>query len=506
MKTLAAMLMLCSLAGATVYTIKSSGGSYTSISACAAVAVAGDSCVVYASASPQSGWTQGTSGTSGNLITFIANTGDSVTITSAITISSQSYIRISGFNLSLSSNYAIVGNGTSAHNQIDHNTSATTLFRIPSGLGSNGSDNYLGYNTIDLTGHTDNAPGFQVYGNRNLFEHNEIKNGEGDCYDIGGMNVVVRYTYCHDINGASGEHIDFVQVIGGGTAPTLSFSLIEHNVEQHCYNDSGNCHALLVRTGSGPVADTVIYRFNYAQDLDGGGVGFGGSGDDVPNGWAYNNTLNWTLYDGNGACITWQNAATGAAFNNICYNVATGDVSYSPFYSTTFDAMENGNLVYTTGYAGGWASPYSTEATYSALHSVNPLFANYPTDGTLLGSSPAIGAGVALTTVTSGCNSSSLTLANAHGLQPGWAGTNADWIRVGTSSLGQISSIDYGTNIATMTGTVSCTNGDSVYLYKDSGGTQVLFGSSAPTLGAYPYNLFSEMIGNASLQGNVVVK
>ena len=493
---------LCLSLSATTYTIKASGGNYTTISACAAVAVAGDSCVVYASASPQSGWTQSNSGTSGNPITFTANTGDTVNITSTITISSRSYITISGFNLTASSGNAVVGNGTSAHNIITHNTAKTTLFYIQDEQGSNGSDNTISYNTVDLTGHTDNAQGLFVFGDRNLFDHNEIKNGEGDCHDLGGMNVVIRYENCHDMNGASGEHIDFLQVVGG-TSPTLSFSLIEHNVFQHCYNDAGNCHLLIIRASGGPIADTVIYRFNYGQNQDGGTVGYGDHNDGtstVPNGTVYNNTIAaGTLISENGGCYGFD-AGTGNGANNICYQQMTGGWSPTIF---NYGGSGNGDLAYTTGYSGSWNSPYSTEGTYAALHNQNPLFANYPTDGTLQVGSPAIGAGVALTTaVGSGSGSTSLTVANAHWFQPGWgptgAAVNADWIRIGTSTTVQISSVDYTNNILTLASPQSWSNGASIYLYKDSGGTVVLTGS-APDVGAFPYS--SSPSGNSQASG-----
>ena len=118
---------------ATTYTVKAGGGgNYTTISACAAVAVAGDTCQIFAGT--YAGWTQSADGSGGNPITFIANTGDTVTISSSIDLSGRSYIRISGLHLTAT----IGANGTTAHNQIDHNTDTTTLIQISNGLGSAG--------------------------------------------------------------------------------------------------------------------------------------------------------------------------------------------------------------------------------------------------------------------------------------------------------------------------------------------------------------------------------
>ena len=315
------LILLASPLYATTYTV-GSGKTYSTISACAAVASAGDTCMVYAGT--YSGWTQPTSGTAGNPITFQANgttaptcalttcsgpNGDAVTLTSGINVSGRQYIRILGFSIQGIITFSISSN----HNTVSYNRATNTLAYQVEDVGSTDADNVFSYNVVDLTGYSTNAEGIYFYGDRNRFEHNEIKNGEGDCHDLGGANVVVRYNYCHDINGATGEHIDFVQVEGGGQTPTLSFSLLEGNVEKHCYNDGGACHFIIVRTGGTPAADTIIVRFNYWQNLDSTATAeFGGVGDVVPNASIYNNTnAAGGLAAENDSCASWQNAATG---------------------------------------------------------------------------------------------------------------------------------------------------------------------------------------------------
>lgn len=486
--TFSLFLLTCLTADGTNYTVKSGGGgSFMTVSGCSGVAVAGDTCTIFSGS--YAGWTQSASGSAGNLITFTANTGDTVTITSGVTVSSQSYIAITFLVM----HGTITGNGSTSHLLIDHCTANTTLFHISDGLGSNGSDNVISNNVLDLTGVVTNAEGFYVYGDRNRFESNEIKNTEGDCFDLGGQNVVVRGNYCHDRNGASGEHLDFVQVIGGGTSPTLAFSLIERNVVTNCTADSGNCHGYaIIRTGSGPVADTNIIRYNYAANIDGDCINFGGSGDNVPNNSAYNNTCasgHLATYDSSFDSVQGTTTNTNV-LNNIAYNVEAGSGGVCPCFpfGATSPGIENGNVAFTTGFSGSWPSPYSAEGTYAALHNQDPKFANYPTDGTLQASSPAIGAGVALTTVAAGDSGSgtSLVVTNTHVFQPGWAGAQADWLRVGTSTTVQIASINYSTNTITLANSISRSTGDPVYLYRDSSGVQVLFGS-LPDVGAYPY-------------------
>lgn len=508
MKTILTIIALSVLSVATTFTVKSSGGNYTSLGTCMNDSTnvhAGDTCQVFASASPQAGWTQTQNGSAGLLISATVNTGDTVTINSTVTISGRSYIDIDHFTLSA----GIVGNQLTQHNLITHNsfTGAASAFRIPDSIGSTGSDNVFSFNIVSTVS-VGNVVGLYLFGDRNLIDNNTLSHTDGDCMDLGGQNVVVRNNTCTTLDGtSSGQHIDFVQVIGAGTAPTLSFSLIENNTEQTCTNDGANCHFVIIRTGTGPVADTDIIRYNFAQNLDAQGpIDIGGTGDSVPNARAYNNTMAAeSLLGGNGSCASTQGTgSTNVRFlNNICYNTScpehvTGGVcstsaaTFSPFYDFSAGGgsmpNNNGNLTFTiisgTPYSGGWAAPYSAESTYSALHSQNPLFANYPTDDSIQAGSPAHGAGVALTTVTSGCNSTTLTLADSHFFQPGWSGTQADWIRVGASTTGQISSINYSTNVVTMTGSLACTNGDSVWLYKDSNGN-VKINGSANDVGAY---------------------
>lgn len=470
-------------AEATSYTVKAGGGgNYTSISACAAAAVAGDTCTVYAGS--YGGWTQSNSGSAAKPITFTANSGDTVNVTSGITLSSRAYITISHFTI----NGSITGDGTTNHNIITHNIFNTTAFRINDGQGSNGSDNVLSFNTVTFPNHSNNAPGFYVYGDRNLFDSNTISAGGGDCFDLGGANVVVRNNDCHDQDGStSGEHIDFVQVMGGGTSPTLRFSLVEGNTERNCVNDGGNCHFIIIRTGSGPVADTVIVRSNYAQNLDGTGASFGGLGDNVPHPWFYNNTIaTGRMASESGDCASYQNAPYSGAFNNICYNTGAAPVfGIGGCIVSGTTGFCDGDIEFNSGYSGSWDAPYSGEATYTALHNQNPLFANFPTDATLQSGSPAKNAGVALTTASgSGSNSSALTVADAHGLQSGWAGTQADWIRIGASTTVQISSINYSTNAIALASPVSWSKGDAIYLYKDSNGNVVLNGPN-PDIGMF---------------------
>ena len=112
------------------------------------------------------------------------------------------------------------------------------------------------------------------------------------------------------------------------------------------------------------------------------------------------------------------------------------------------------------------------KSTYETLRHLNPLFANYPTDASLEVGSPAKAAGVALTAVAKADTASGTTLLvdDARYFQPGWAGVNADWIRIGDTTKIQISSIDYTTEHDHTGSAIARSPGDPIYLYRNSDG------------------------------------
>jgi hypothetical protein len=451
-----------------------SGKTHATIQACATVAVAGDTCEVYAGTYTEATITPANSGTAGNPIIFLAHAGDTVTVVGKFVLTNRNYITIDGFVFT-------GGQAVKAADDQENGSAVTTR------------DLIIKNNIVAWPSKTSTSATFQVYGDNLLIEYNDVSASGSDFTDIGGTNVVIRSNRFHDIDAsASGEHIDFVQVIGGGVTPTLRYGLIEGNVFSGCVDDTHNCHFLLQRTGTGEIGTNAIVRFNYAVGLDGSGIGFGGSGDDVQYGYAYANTIatGYALAE-SGLGISWQNATSGASKNNIFFNSMGG--GSTPIYSQTPAGgtfAYDGDIAYTTGYASTWTAPYSTESTYATLRNVNPTFANAPTNGTLTAGSGAIGAGVALTTVAVADSGSgtSLVVADAAYFQPGWAGVTADQIRIGASTTTTIASIDYGTNTITLAGGVSRSDGDAVYLYARSDG-QVVLNTGAPDVGAYPYNL-----------------
>jgi len=452
-KRVCCILVLAVSAGATNYTVKSGGGgNYTTIQACSNAAVAGDTCTVFAGS--YAGWTQTTSGTSGNPITFTVNPGDTVYITSSINVTNTSYITIGapdsgggcannatatgagGANPSFNVGGCFVfqnagvngpscGSGNhSNYIHVSYNTSRGsnpgTLVNFSQGavtgtgctpyVNTTSDNNYIGHNNVNWNIDSPSAPfcNYQIllYGNNNLVEYNDMQGTGAQHLRMGGSYGISRGNYFHDDNGnvtlgcgQSPEHIDFM-FQEGGDQPALSYSLTERGVFENCTNDGGNCKFQFARAGGTSSLDTsqyVIVRYNYIYNIDGSLAGPGSNSDGsntTPNWAMYNNTVaTMSLNSNSGACGTYA-SGIGYQLNTICYN-SQGTDGYSPIDMVTSGSLTNGDQAFDTGcpscvWSGGLPT-YVDEPTYARLANQNPNFANFPTDGTLSTSSISLG-------------------------------------------------------------------------------------------------------------------
>jgi hypothetical protein len=120
----------------------------------------------------------------------------------------------------------------------------------------------------------------------------------------------------------------------------------------------------------------------------------------------------------------------------------------------------------------------------------DPLLASVATnDFHLQVGSPALNAGTYLTTVAAGDSGTGMALVvtDAGFFQDGMgiSGVTADCIAVtSTTNHVCITAVNYQTNTLTLASSITRTAGDSVWLYSDSTGRQVLFGK-APNIGAF---------------------
>jgi len=463
----------------TVKTVGAPGKDYTTIQSCATASSAGWTCLVYAGTYSETVTTKSGSA-DGGYVTILAQEAAAV---NTFNVGGKSYVAIKGFQIT---GGGIAGGGPSSHILIENN-----YVNSPLGACINPKDNYTSdwwvvrRNIMYKCGYV----GISIAGSNTLIEDNDISHQVNDCFYGGLTNSVIRNNTCHDYNPFGiGQHLDFVQW-DGSSAVAFSQSLIEGNQIHRCVDSTHNCHVIILRNPGGrPASQNTIVRYNYAQSIDGGGIMMGGgSTDSVPHARIYNNTF----------ALGYKPAETGnfnTAFysnyskllNNLSYN--SGHTSYSPFGISPTGCVNNYDIAYDSANpTASWGSPYTKEATFNTLKNRNPGFTNYPFSAAIGSNSPAKDAGGALTTVNNGCGTSTLVLGDARWFQPGWAGTNSDWIAVGTvTNAVQISSITYSTNTVVLTSSVSCRNGDSVWLYKKSDGVGVLYGA-APDVGAYEY-------------------
>lgn len=462
----------------TVFSV-GSGKTFATLSACAAAITAGQTCDVYTGTYAGFTVAAGHDGTAGQPVTYSCHGGETCTLNSMITVTNRQYLLITGLHWSGSplvfGRDNIGGGITTNHIDVCNNT-AVGFTKPGLGLGA----------------------AISLYGDNNVIENNDLDgtgSPEADFVEAGGNQVVIRNNVLHDLTGTGGgsEHVDGTQVIGAGTVPTLTNSLIEGNTERNCLNNGANCHFIIIRTG-GPTASNNIARFNFANNLNHSGVAqFGGIGDDVPGARLYHNTFTGgSLYNGNGCGASWQNASNGAAINNIFFDVCNMSGSaWSPVYdfSTGTGAMplNTGNIGFRTGFSGSWGAAYAAEPTYLTLRNQNPNFSNLNVSCAINGGSPAEHTAQPLTTVAASDTGSgtSLVVADARVFWAGASGTQGDVIAINSiGNIAQVTAVNVSTNTVTLSTGLSRSAGQGIYLYKNSSGTIVWTGGAAPNIGA----------------------
>ena len=461
----------------TVKTVKSSGGDYTSLDACMDAASPGWTCLTYNGATTGS-LTPGASGEAGSPITALAY--DEVTIT-GFDASGRSYVALKGFE---STGDVTSTGGTTSYVTIDNNFfNGARISPADSVLSNNWTiSNNIIYNT---------SVGIYVTGDSVLIDNNDISRVTTDCMYDGALTYsIIRRNVCHDYGPeGNGQHVDFFQTDGGQTVGDFGYVLFESNTAQRCVDGTGNCHFIINRDPYDTPTNMII-RYNFVQSLNGSGCTFG-SNENILSNRINNNTfaVEAKLEDG---VFSSYYANYTKSLNNLAYNTCGTDENC---FDTGTGIVNNYNVQRDSANGSAdWGSDYQDEATYATLKNLNPSFTNYPAEKTIASNSALIDKGGALTTVTSGCGGSSLVLADVRWFQPGWAGANADVLAIGTvTNTATITGISYSSTASTSSGTVtfassvSCTNGDSVWLYQKSDGTRVLYGT-APDIGAYEYS------------------
>jgi len=475
-----------------------SGQEYTTIQACANAAVAGDTCLIYRGS--YAGWTQSINGSSGSPITFKANSGDTVTITGGINLSGRSFITIGG--PATNEGFRITGGITFSSNNniiIQNNmiSRASGSCMSASWSLSNTSDYiYFLNNTI---GPCSNGSGETILGAQGdhwLWDGNTFTRVGNGPMVYGSYHVFRNNHFGPLVAGEAGsEHPDAVEHTCWDSL-ALKHMLYENNITQEWLGD--NAHGFLLRntqnSGNCTNSGFNIIRLSRFINL---GSGFAVIESNMPGIYVYNNSISNTqvsIIPKPRQDVAWyDNSPGGRAINNIITNTtsATAPWCIDVGSDSKNGFIEHNNLCYLTGYSGSWSAPASGLYSTSDKFNQNSLFISDTSNLNLQTTSPAINAGGALTTVASGDvgSGTSLKVNDAGFFQDGYGltGVQPDWIAVGSvSNVAQISSINYSTNVITLATPLTRSAGAPVYLYKNSSGQQVLYGS-APDIGAYEY-------------------
>ncbi|HDZ00133.1 MAG TPA: hypothetical protein ENH52_01530 [Nitrospirae bacterium] len=478
------------------------------------------------------------SGTSGNMITYQANTGETPVITGlgtydfGISLTQNDYIKIDGITIKNVFGWASIRDNSN-YNEIV-NCTFTDDDGIVTGKGihiwgqctggtpnnCHSTNNWVHNNSFSRNGWVtescDDEGGVMYIGsiasddaesNYNTVEDNIFSAGGHHLLEISTKYNVVRNNVFHN----EGWMIDPGNCVWG-TSPrngkygnrNLSinnwhdtnglFTLVENNRTGHTAfaSDGGMDGGITIS------AQKNIVRYNFVYHTETLGIYFkDGAGDaDAMDNRVYNNTIYnsgqdsqiypdaWTGYGDKdwriGVYMVVSSLTGNILMNNIVYNSFTEDI-----YCKT-------NCQSNNTFTDNWVTADG-----------DPLFVNTdvsdPTSTTLPDlrvkpGSGVINKGVNLTQANnSGTSSTTLIVDDALYFQDGSRGSSlsniqADWIAIGTvSNTVQISSIDYSTNTITLASPMTWSDNANIWLYKDSAGNIVLWGS-APDIGANEFN------------------
>ena len=502
-------LLSASSIQATTYTVKTSGGDFTSIQTCvnAMSASGGDTCVAYAGTDAAAVITM-KAGASPNVNTLVVNTGDTVNVWGFVM---ASWSKVQGFTVtrpaSPAGNYCFqVPTGTS-YAYIVSNTlfeCGTGQYMIVSPDSSTASNHiYIQNNTMSFGCGTPAAPnpckGIVAQGDHWLIEGNNATR-IADFLTLFAHDSVIRNNNYHDIlpectaTHGSNCHVDFVESEPAvPSEPPSKHNLFEGNTVMRNWGQQP--HGILTQgdaCGAGNCG-YAIQRFNlmarFGAETTGQGQAVLDDLANYPYVKTYNNTIAYVVQQNNVTSEYTGGSTTccGASINNIYYYATTPTFStpYTPGGSPGFTARSNLGFC-EGGNTCSFSSPWSSGV---GNIKVDPQFVNITADNfNLQSTSPARQAGSYLTTaVGSGSSSTALTVADAAYFYDGAGGlVNADWIRIGPTNVAQICASDNTTNIITLCAPTSWNSGDGVYLYKDSSGN-VQLNNTNPDIGAFQF-------------------
>lgn len=368
-----------------------------------------------------------------------------------------------------------------------------------------------------------NGNTIKLNGDRNLIEYNTIGNSLDRVYLGSGNGTVIRnnsYTYSNAalFTGTSVYpfHRDDLQV-GVQSSPVVTQMLWEKNYSvDNLESVGGNAHNVILQNYDALGQVTwIVLRFNAVIRTGGAFIL-----QAIERVYGYNQTLITTELYQDGSHITNAFYYGGSVTGNLS-DWRNNTWSLSPYYYqtgggifATTDAKFPTN--FTSGYQHSWFTGTSGNllpAAATNLGYVNPLFTDSSADNySLQSSSPLRAAGGPITTTSgAGTNSTALTVVDAHAIfdglvASGWAAADADWIKIGSGAYVQVASINYATNVITLTAARSWSDGDAVMVkgMEDIGalpyraGGYTLHGTLTSVGTTYTFNVYDATNADAS--------
>jgi len=373
-------------------------------------------------------------------------------------------------------------------------------------------------------------PEDQALNNNNSFENNYVEHAGHTCYDSYGQYIVVKNNVMHNEPWYVSDDSTASYSNHGYSNPAYigkyghRVMQVTNDLDRRNYNlIEGNRLGFGSPNPNNNGADCLdiaapynIIRFNRVFGAMNSGIMFKYGYSNAGHGGSYNRLYNNTLFH-NGYGNPWyesnhqpQNNTSPEALLNIRF-----------YQSDTTGNIIKNNLLYQSrryelssfeigGGEHDSSAPAGSAITNNWLTSNgDPKFSNPdlsdPTsstlpDLTLQASSGAIGQGTYLTQASgAGSNSTALVVNDALYFQDGTWGSylarastglggtfQPDWIAIGTvDNVVQIQAINYTTNTITLALPMTWTGNAPIWLYKNSSGERVLYGT-APDLGAHP--------------------
>ena len=449
-----------------------------------------------------------------NQIIFQAYNGETPIITGGVTviyISGKDYIKVDGITATNVARFFLIVQGSDRNeiancNFSDCNEYSCGFIGRWSTIDSN--YNWIHNNTFtqcgSVSGCSDRGTlcriGYDAgmdRSNNNLIEDNVFSYGGHDLMDIGGNHNIIRNNIGHN------EEAYFEDPGGCVNSPDSGYMgnrclLLQwyyqygddgdHIIEGNRFGHAGTPPDDDGAFGISISSERNIIRYNSIFGSGAAGL-YWKSGFQPNDNHVYHNTLYHNGYgdpDINDIFKSGMLLTCGFSGNEVKNNIAYDDIAtYKCIGSCICDTA-----LYTDN---NFTNTYTNEPGFVNTDMSDKTSLSLP-DLSLQSGSDAIDGGIPLTTVANSDTGSgtSLIVNDAGYFQDGSWGPNnqiqADWIAVGTADNAvQIQSIDYDTGTITLANPILRSDGEPVWLYKDSTGKRVLYGS-APDFGAYEYH------------------